>query len=98
MVLGPDRLVAATPRPAPAGAATYGVDMDLTGSPGWVVASWTPEPGIPGTGWLWALLIIAVFAGISVALGCPAASRSRSSRTAAQVRSQPRRCSAASPR
>ncbi len=69
MVLGPDRLVAATPRPAPAGAATYGVDMDLTGSPGWVVASWTPEPGIPGTGWLWALLIIAVFAGISATLG-----------------------------
>ena len=68
MVFGPDHLVAATPRAAPAGAPTYGVDMDLTGSPGWVVASWAPEPGIPGTAWLWALLIIAVFAAVSMAL------------------------------
>ncbi len=68
MVLGPNRLVAATPRAAPAGAPVYGVDMDLTGSPGWVVASWAPEPGIPGTAWLWALLILAVFAAVSAVL------------------------------
>lgn len=67
-VRGPDTLVAAVPAPPPAGAITYGADMDITGAPGWVVQSWAPEPGIPGVGWLWALLILAAFAAVSVVL------------------------------
>jgi signal transduction histidine kinase len=68
MVRGPDDLVAAAPHAAPAGAVVYGADMDITGSPGWVVQSWVAEPGIPGVGWLWALLVLAVFVAVAAAM------------------------------
>jgi signal transduction histidine kinase len=68
LVRGPNSLVAAVPTQPPAGAITYGADMDITGSPGWVVQSWVPSPGIPGVGWLWALLIFITFAAVSIVL------------------------------
>ncbi|HEY2298940.1 MAG TPA: HAMP domain-containing sensor histidine kinase [Jatrophihabitans sp.] len=61
-VKGPHRLVTAAPTPAPSDAITYQVDMDLTGSPGWVVEAWLPERGIPGVAWLWAVGLFALFA------------------------------------
>lgn len=68
VVRGPDTLVAAAPAPPPAGAITFGADMDITGSPGWVVQSWVAAPGVPGVAWLWALLVFAVFAALAAAL------------------------------
>ncbi len=69
VVRGPHRLIASAPSPPPPGALTYAVDMDLTGSPGWVVQAWLPVPGIPAAGWLWAVVILAVFAGVAGAIG-----------------------------
>ncbi|MGH8860561.1 MAG: ATP-binding protein, partial [Jatrophihabitantaceae bacterium] len=68
VVRGPTRFVAADPSQAPDGARSYSVDMDLTGSPGWVVQSWRPDPGTPGTAWLWALAVLVMFGAISAAL------------------------------
>ena len=69
VVRGPHHLVASAPSPPPPGALTYAVDMDLTGSPGWVVQAWLPAPGIPGVGWLWAVVILAVFGALAGAIG-----------------------------
>jgi signal transduction histidine kinase len=68
-VLGPDRLVTSAPKAAPSGALTYGVDMDLTGFPGWIVQAWVPSPGTPGVAWLWALaaLVVAAVAAAVIA-------------------------------
>lgn len=68
VVRGPHRAVASVPSGPPPGALTYEVDMDLTGSPGWVVQAWLPDPGTPGVAWLWALAILAVFIAIAGAL------------------------------
>lgn len=67
IVRGPDRIVSAFPRTAPAGASTFGVDMDLSGSPGWRVEAWLPAPGTPGAAWFWALgvMLVAVAAGVA---------------------------------
>lgn len=65
VVRGPHRMVASAPSPAPAGAVAYSADMDLTGSPGWVVEAWLPDPGTPGVAWLWALAIVALFVAIA---------------------------------
>ena len=62
VVKGPNALVAAAPGGAPSDAITYQVDMDITGSPGWVVQGWLPDPGTPGVAWLWALGLFALFA------------------------------------
>jgi signal transduction histidine kinase len=64
-VSGPHRLIAAVPGPAPSGSSAYGVDMDLTGFPGWVVTSWLPDPGTPGITWFWVIGVLAVFAAMS---------------------------------
>ncbi|HEY8301454.1 MAG TPA: HAMP domain-containing sensor histidine kinase [Jatrophihabitans sp.] len=69
VVRGPHRLVASAPQPPPPGSLGYGVDMDITGSPGWVVQAWLPDPGVPGVAWLWAAAILAVFAGLAGAIG-----------------------------
>ena len=61
VVKGPNQVVASVPRAAPPGAVTYQVDMDLTGSPGWVVEGWLPAPGTPGVAWLWAVGLFALF-------------------------------------
>ena len=49
VVRGPDAVVAAAPGAAPAGASTFGVDMDLADSPGWRVEAWRPDPGYAGS-------------------------------------------------
>ena len=68
VVRGPTRTVAADPGPAPAGARTFAVDMDLTGFPGWVVQSWAPDPGTPGTAWLAALGVVLLFVVVGIVL------------------------------
>jgi signal transduction histidine kinase len=65
VVRGPNHVVTAAPRTAPADSYTYAVDMDLTGSPGWRVQSWSPPPGLPGVTWFWMLGLFAVFAAAS---------------------------------
>jgi signal transduction histidine kinase len=67
-VEGPNRPVIAVPSAAPASARTFAVDMDLTDSPGWVVAGWVPGPGTPGITWFWIVGFLAVFGAVSVAL------------------------------
>lgn len=67
-VSGPDRLILAVPAAAPAGSYTFSVDMDLTGSPGWVVGSWVPNPSVPGITWFLMIGLLAVFAAVSAAL------------------------------
>ncbi len=62
-VSGPDRLVAASPRAAPAGARSFAVDLQMRSAPGWSVEVWRPNPGVPGTSWLWAALLLALFGG-----------------------------------
>jgi signal transduction histidine kinase len=68
VVQGPNRMVLAVPTPAPHGARVFGVDMDLTGSPGWVVQGWLPDPGTPGITWFWIVGLLALFGAVSAAL------------------------------
>ena len=63
-VRGPSHDVATYPGAAPAHARSYAVDMDITGSPGWDVVAWKPDPGIPGFAWFWAGALLVLFAGI----------------------------------
>ena len=67
-VSGPDRSILAVPAAPPKGSRTFSVDMDLTGSPGWVVGSWTPNPSTPGITWFWVVGLMAVFAAVSAVL------------------------------
>ena len=65
VVQGPTRTVLAEPGPAPSGARFFAVDLDLAGSPGWVVEGWLPSPATPGAAWLWVVGLLGVFGGIS---------------------------------
>jgi signal transduction histidine kinase len=69
VVRGPNRVVATTNGTAPSGAPRFGVDMQMSDTPGWVVQSWLPSPATPGVTWFWALAILVLFAGISAVLG-----------------------------
>jgi signal transduction histidine kinase len=70
VVHGPDRIVSAVPGAAPSGASAFGVDMDLSESPGWRVEAWRPDPGTPGVTWFWVvgIMALAVAAGTAGAL------------------------------
>ena len=90
VVRGPHRMVANSPSPPPPGALSYAVDMDITGSPGWVVQAWLPDPGRSGRG-------LAVGAGNPRAVRgarrrhrLPAAPRRRSRRPVTRARARPR--------
>ncbi len=65
VVRGPTHVVTAAPKLPPDGSYTYAVDMDLTGSPGWRVESWSPRPGLPGVTWFWMIGLLSVFAAAS---------------------------------
>jgi signal transduction histidine kinase len=69
IVRGPDRIISAVPREAPAGASSFGVDMDLSESPGWRVEAWRPDPGIPGVTWFWVIGIMALAVAAGTAGG-----------------------------
>jgi signal transduction histidine kinase len=69
IVRGPDRVVATTNGTPPSGAPTFGVDMQMSNIPGWVVQSWLPSPATPGVTWFWALAVLILFAAISGVLG-----------------------------
>lgn len=41
--------------------------MDITGSPGWDVVAWQPDPPVPTVAWFWAGSLLVVFAGLGIA-------------------------------
>ena len=84
-------LVASAPKPPPPGALSYAVDMDLTGSPGWVVRGVAAGArALRPSAWLWALASSRCSAQLAAVIAHPAAPRRRLRRAAAHARTRPR--------
>lgn len=66
VVRGPSRVVAATPRAAPAGARTFTVPLDLGDTPGWTLQGWRQTSAVAGGTWLRLVGLLLAFVGLAV--------------------------------